>query len=107
MAEPLHIYWDGKSGKEYRHWIYKMGTEFPLGPANYVFAKEVEPHHWRPIYIGETGDLSERFDNHHKMPCIRRNEATHLHAHKSSEDKEVRCAEEADLIANYNPICND
>ncbi len=41
------------------------------------------------------------------MDCIKRNGATHLCTHKSSTDREVRRAEEADLIANYNPVCND
>ncbi len=60
----------------------------------------------RAIYIGETGDLSDRFDNHHRMPCIKREGATHICAHKSSDNESIRKAEEDDVIANYNPICN-
>ena len=60
----------------------------------------------RAIYIGETGDLSDRFDNHHRMPCIKREGATHICTHKSSANKETRRTEEVDLIGNYDPICN-
>ena len=105
MAET--IIWKGKSGEECKYWIYKLDDTHDAVPANYIFAKETSENYYVPIYIGETEDISVRFDNHHKMPCIRKNGATHLHTHKSSEDKKVRCAEEADLIANYNPICND
>ena len=38
--------------------------------ANYLFARKTEKGTFTPIYAGETGDISERFDNHHKMPCI-------------------------------------
>ena len=106
MAEQT-IKWVGRSGKEYTYWIYDIGATFGKSPANYVFAKETKPDTLLAIYIGETGDISERFDNHHKMPCIRQNGATYICAHTSSGDKEVRCEEESDLIANYHPVCND
>ena len=105
MAEQT-IKWVGQSGKEYTYWIYDIGTSFGKAPANYVFAKFTKPDTLLAIYIGETEDISERFDNHHKMPCIRQNGAAHICVHKSSEDKEERCAEESDLIANYHPVCN-
>ena len=64
------ITWTGESGSNYKYWICPMGTFFKEAPGNYIFAKETSPGRWTPIYIGQTGDLSERFDNHHKMPCI-------------------------------------
>jgi len=107
MAERTTIDWDGKSGKTYKYWIYEIGYTFAQEPGNYIFAKETKPHTWSPIYIGQTDDLSERFDYHHKMPCIRRNKATHIHAHKSSTSEAVRQAEETDLIQRWHPVCND
>ena len=106
MAEKT-IDWEGASGKKYKYWIYDIGTTFNKSPANYVFAKATKPDALRAIYVGETGDISERFDDHHKMTCIRDNGATHICVHKSSDDKKVRCEEESDLIANYHPVCND
>jgi len=107
MAEAITIFWDGKSGKEYQYRIYEIGQSFKQVPGNYCFAKELEPHNWTPIYFGETSDLSERFDNHHKMPCIRREGATHIHTHASNANKETRLAEEADLVEKWHPKCND
>lgn len=99
--------WHGQSGKTYSYYIYEIGEEFKEVPGNYIFAKETEPRTWEAVYIGQTGDLNERFDDHHKMPCIRQNGATHIHTHESSPDESVRQAEETDLIQYHNPVCND
>jgi len=101
------IFWEGASGEKYKYWIYPIWTTFSAIPANYIFAKETKPQIHYPIYIGETGDISGRFDNHHKIDCIKRNGATHIHTHKSDGDKETRCEEESDLIQKLAPICND
>jgi len=105
MAEAPEVVWTGISGKKYTYWLYKIGTTFNATPGNYIFCKQTEKT-LTAVYIGQTGDLSERFDYHHKMPCIKRNEATHICVHKSSKDEDVRKTEENDLIVNYNPICN-
>ena len=106
MAERI-IEWGGWSGKTYSYWIYEIHQPFAQEPGNYVFAEETERGTFTPIYVGQTDDLSERFDNHHKMPCIRQHGATHITAHKSSKTEAVRKAEEDDLIKFYNPVCND
>ena len=105
MAET--ILWKGDSGKEYKYWLYDLDATHDAVPANYIFVKETKTNYYAPIYIGETEDISERFDYHHKIDCIKRNGATHIHAHKSSSDKETRCEEESDLIQRWTPICND
>ena len=101
------ISWPGQSGKEYEYYIYRIGTNFKEAPGNYIFAKETTPNRYAPIYIGETCDLSTRFDNHHKMPCINRNGATHIHVHLSNANADVRRMEEDDLIKKWSPPCND
>ena len=106
MTTERTIEWHGESGKTYRYWVYELGMTFGSSPGNYIFARETEPGKFRPIYIGQTGDLSERFDGHHQMPCIRRNGATHICAHKSGTDEATRKAEEDDLIARWAPVCN-
>lgn len=106
MADEGTIQWDGRSGRTYKYWIYKIGTTFEKAPGNYIFAKETKPNTFRPIYIGETEDLSERFDDHHKMPCIKQEGATHIHVHKNTGGETARQAEEADLVGRWNPICN-
>lgn len=106
MAEENTIIWAGKSGREYKYWINPLSEidTFKAEPGNYIFARS-SPDGWYAVYVGETEDLSERFDGHHKMPCIERS-ATHIHAHTSSRDASVRRAEEADIIARWNPSCN-
>ena len=100
------IDWAGQSGRQYRYYIYPIGTTFKAVPGNYIFTRETSPGRHRPIYIGETEDLSERFENHHKMPCIRREGATHIHVHQTDGGAAVRRQEEGDLIGKWNPSCN-
>lgn len=107
MSDTKTIKWTGKSGKKYQYWIYLLETTFSANPGNYVFAKETKPGSWKPIYIGETKDLSTRFDDHHKADCIKREGATAIHAHKSSTTVNHRRAEESDLVARWNTPCND
>lgn len=107
MTKIKTISWDGASGAEYKYYIYPIGTDFSATPANYIYAKETEPGRYRPIYVGETGDLSDRpLDTHHKKGCIERQGATHIHVHKSSSSKEERVWEEADIVDKWNPHCN-
>ena len=106
MADEGTINWVGKSGTRYKYWIYKIDTTFTKSPANYVFAKQTSDDKFSNIYTGETGDISERFDSHHKMPCIKREGATRITAHGSSGNEKTRKREEADIVDNYNPACN-
>ena len=101
--------WFGKSRRLYEYDVFPVGTTFKAVPANYIFTRETSPGMYDPIYIGETEDLSERFDNHHKMPCIRREEATHIHVHKNDDGVMARRQEKRDLLAKSIPIptCNE
>jgi len=107
MAEERTMNWKGKSGKEYKYWIWDINTRFESASANYIFAKETSPNNFQAIYIGETGDISERFENHEKWGCITKYGATHVHTHKSSPEKKDRCVEESDLLAIRTTSCND
>ncbi len=107
MADTPTIYWQGLSGKKYLYYILPLDFCFADEPGNYIFAKETKPNTYSPIYIGETGSLSDRIPNHEQWPCAKRHGATHIHAHKSSDSDDIRRAEEADLIARWEPPCND
>jgi len=100
------ITWRGKSGREYKYLIYRIDAAFEAVAGNYVFAEETSPGLFMPIYIGQTGDLSERFDKHHAMPCIKRNRAAFIHVHVNDGGEQARLKEEADLIARWDPPCN-
>ena len=105
FKEPL-VTWAGKSGEKYTYMVFKIGEAFGAAPANYIFCKKTTEGPVQAIYIGQTDNFSERFDNHHRMPCIKQEGATHICAHKSSSSEPTRKAEVDDLIAKYNPICN-
>ena len=61
MTDAPEIKWIGKSGTGYTYWLYTIGTSFDAVPANYIFCKATPENKWRAIYIGQTGDLSDRF----------------------------------------------
>lgn len=106
MAKETTVTLKGKSGNTYNFDVYPWGTSFkPLG-AVYVVLKKLSNGNFDLIYIGQTEDLSTRFDDHHKQSCFDRNGKTHIGIHLESSEKR-RLAIEADLLANYNTPCND
>jgi len=102
MADTVN--WYGASGRGYTY--YAIDTGLQSKPGNYVFAKRSQSGGWIPVYIGQTEDLESRLSGHEKLPCVKRNGGTHIHAHISSADAKVRRAEEADLLAKHDPPCN-
>ncbi len=99
--------WPGQSGTEYTDHILPRGSTFDTGqPGNYIHAKETTPNHFKPVYIGQTGDLNSRLANHEQQECVDGNGATHLHVHLNSAGEKARRAEEEDLILRWQPVCN-
>jgi len=106
MSNTPTIDWPGQSGKQYRYWIFPIGTSFQEVGGNYIFAKQPSPGNWAPIYIGQTKNLAKRLENHEKESCALRNGATHIHAH-TNESEAARLAEESDLLARWATPCNE
>ena len=107
---PATLELTGASGKKYAFLVYPWGTTFkPIGGV-YAVTRATsnqsggETH--TIVYVGQTGDLSERFDAHHKASCFSRNSANRICVHVESNEK-TRLTTESDLIAAYNPPCND
>jgi excinuclease UvrABC nuclease subunit len=100
----------GISGKEYKFLVYPLGTKFKAIGGVYYISKRTKNQDGigshSPIYVGETSDLSERFDNHHKSSCFDRKNANCISVLINSSEKE-RLVIEKDLKKNYNPTCND
>jgi len=110
MAKFGTITLTGASGTEYKFNVYPFDTNFRSIGAVYAVTKrtpkaEGGANHTR-IYIGETGDLSERFDAHHKAGCFQQNGANCICTHRR-DDEQTRLEIEADLLGNYDPPCND
>lgn len=99
--------WQGQSGGGYTYYVYPIGEDMADKKGNYIYAKRNTYGSWVPVYIGR-GNLQDRsdLDSHHKGGCIRRNGATHFYAHLSAH-KSTRIAEEQDLVAKWQPTCND
>ncbi len=109
MAKIGTITLTGSSGKKYKFNIYPYSTQFETVGAVYYISKRTEKadgsgSHSK-IYIGQTGDLSERFDNHHKESCFKKHGANCISIHQEpDEDKRIEI--EQDLIDAYDPPCN-
>lgn len=100
----------GESGKQYEFNVYHIDTEFKAIGAIYCISERTEnagklPSHSK-IYIGQTGDLSTRFDNHHKATCFHKYDANCISIHQDGNE-DSRLKKEKDLIAAYNLPCND
>lgn len=94
----------GRSGAKYSFHLYPWGTDFKAVGGVYAVLRH-DADGYAVTYVGETGDLSERFDNHHKATCFDRYRKTHIAARVEGSEPQ-RLAIEQDLIAGYNPPCN-
>ncbi len=105
MAEPNKVTATGKSGEKYEFIVYLWGTPFKSLGGIYLVLKKTTNGKYDILYVGQTGDMSTRFDDHHKQGCFDRNGKTHI-AVKVEAVEKTRLAIERDLIDNYNSPCN-
>jgi hypothetical protein len=89
----------------YNYGVFNVGTSFKNEAGNYMFAYQGY-NGWHPVYIGQSNDLGQRLANHPKWLEAKKKGATHILAHLNSGES-ARMNEEADLIAFYQPPCND
>jgi hypothetical protein len=110
MAKYGTVTYTGKSGKKYEFTAYSWDTEFKENYGAVYFITKRSPNndggnsHTR-IYVGQTGDLSERFDDHHKANCFS-SKGANCKCIYGESNKESRLAIERDLIEAYDPPCN-
>lgn len=106
----MNINIKGKSETLYPFEMYPISQEFRAVGAVYAILKfdpqPTMPQWYRYIYIGETGDLSTRFSNHHKQSCFDRYGADWIAVHPDSSE-ESRTSKEADILAGGSWPCND
>jgi hypothetical protein len=101
----------GASGKSYTFTVYPWGTTFKAVGAVYVVTRRYpkssgDGHSHEVLYVGQTGDLSARLEDHHKAECFEENQANCVCV-KVEEVETTRLEIEKDLIDNYNPPCNE
>jgi predicted GIY-YIG superfamily endonuclease len=105
MAAEDKVTVNGVSGTQYEFGVYVWGTSFkPIGGV-YLVLKKLPAGNYNILYIGQTSDLSERFDNHHQAACFVRNGRTHIGVLVEGSEQR-RLAIETDLIRNYRTSCN-
>ena len=110
MAKLGTVTFTGASGSKYEFNAYAFGTTFK---ENYGAVYFVTNRHknddggytHKSIYVGQTQDLSTRFDDHHKQNCFDQKNANCLCIH-GEQNEDNRLHIESDLIDNYNPPCN-
>jgi len=109
MAKLGTITLKGQSGAEYEFDVYTWGADFNnVGAVYYISNRYVDGDGgWThtDIYIGQTGDLSDRFDNHHKAQCFVDYDVNAVSVHRD-DDEDSRLVKEIDLIMVLNPPCN-
>ncbi len=110
MSKYGEVTFTGKSKTTYMFTAYSWDTEFKAIGGVYSITKRTVKSAGRAshkyIYIGQTEDLSERFDDHHKASCFSKESANCICA-RTESDKDTRLAIESDLIENYDPPCNE
>jgi hypothetical protein len=94
----------GASGVPYKFEVYHSSVTFAKVGGVYSVTKRVvtggKTAH-SLIYVGETDNLRERFQGHHRQDCFDRNGANSICVHRDDR-KESRLQKEADLSANKN-----
>lgn len=108
MAKLGTITLTGQSGLSYDFNVYPWGTEFnDFGAVYYISNRHKDGDTWShtKIYIGQSGDMSERFDDHHKADCFEDHNANAISVHQD-DNKTSRTEKESDLIAALDPPCN-
>lgn len=105
----------GASGKSYIFNLYgyssfsQLNNAFKPLAAIYVFSQRyLEDNVYRHslIYLGQTSDLSTRYDNHHKEADITAHFGNCIWIHVFSGTDEEREEAEKDLLASYDFPCN-
>jgi len=103
------VKFEGKSGTSYEFTAYERGSSFNKIGAVYFVTKRTKSQsgsfsHTR-IYVGETGNLSERMAQHHRKDCFDQHGANCICVYPESDDM-VRLAIEKDIMENYDLPCN-
>jgi hypothetical protein len=101
--------WPGKSGAKYRYWVLenpRNGAGIQAVGGNYAFVKKLPNGNYVPLYFGVAESLRDRIPSHERFDEAVRAGATHIMAHTTPAGDVARCAEERDLIQQWNPPLN-
>ncbi len=112
MATYGIVTYAGASGAEYEFTACSWDQRFKAAGAVYFITKRTPQPDREPdgvghtrIYVGQTEDLSERLDDHHKASCFKQHAANCICVHPD-DNENSRLTKENDLIESYHPPCN-
>ncbi len=101
---------DGKSGKAYGFSVYPLRTRIRKIAGLYVIANrshdDSSGHQHKVLYVGQTEDLSQPFERHHKAQEFDRCGANCICLH-ADDSEDSRIEKERDLVASMCPALND
>lgn len=101
----------GKTGQKYQFDVYSVDTTWKDNvECVYYISRRYKNNEGGfshdDIYIGETDDLKDRINNHHKRDCFRREKYNAISIHLENHEHD-RLNIESDLLGAKNPPCND
>lgn len=108
MAKIGTITLTGLCSRKYEFDVYPIGTHFNDVGGLYYISRRTEEHGSRPhsdVYTGQTGELSARFNDHHKEPCFKRNGANCIRIY-ADNNEESRLVKGKGLIKARKWPCN-
>lgn len=91
--------WAGRSGRSYIHTAYTVVPDWSQA-ANYILVRRNADGSCSPLYIGETDDMSRRWQEHLRSGLVDRARgrgANELHLHFLTETRSQRLSAETDL----------
>jgi hypothetical protein len=99
--------WQGASLAWYHHSIFDFAETTVITRANYIMVRREFDGKRTALYIGQSGDLSDRLPNHEKFAAAHRLGANELHLHFLADSSSERFSIETDLRNGHNPPLND
>ena len=107
----------GESGKEYRFSLYtfdrfeEVKTGWKQIPALYLFTRRElsnGAYYHTYLYLGETGDLSQRFNNHHKEAELVQKGTNCIGIYMNvPQNEDERKLLEKDILSAHKFPCNE
>ena len=110
MASLGKAMFKGDSGKVYRFKVFPLGTRLRKISGIYLIACRAHGndggHRHKILYVGHTNDFSQPFEKHGKAKALVGLGANCICV-QSDDSEASRVEKERDLVATFDPACND
>lgn len=110
MAVQSSVTFEGVTGENYEFHVYYIGQRFDARAAVYFIVNRMtDPAgrvNYHRIFVGETGDISQKLDEHPKIDCFKSEGANRICV-LYEDDEALRKRTVENLKERYFPVCND